>query len=586
MRRLYKHARAGASSFEMSMSKQMYPYKWVPDGLEGGPPVRNMTDVNGIKADLKKWGFFRAYGTTKAKSEAEIKAIYAKQIANLGWSEEYTMRIYDADGSLLDVNDPTHHAAFVAAVTRPLTRKELDHMLACSPPGKTFGRPCCPGAAMTPLQVELRNCLEFNKMMRAAMGLEDDDGVQVFCGIEGYILRLPTMGQFCEAHLDMSAYVYTSKFYAGDESIDVFQLKYNLEGECTFTCVPGSQSFEFRGQFIEEYADDYDLNSEETKFQISKNKPDPMGILANKKVFKIGPREIVGWVETLIHTHTTVPRASAPVMGGLMGGIKATPERAKAYLYHAGIPEYLDRYLTWRDAHIGRCWPSLSKSAYRMENAVCYPKIEKDLIAKLPDPIKSNRIKHYTQSNGTQRQELLPPDTAWYVPPHLTAHGIEDLLCYSQEEGAQELRVEAAIVQSAVLAAEAAGTPTLWKTFLTQPLKWNREDLPPRPTAESRRAAARAAAAANPKPAPKRQRKAKQAPLSAVMVGKQAADAADDSDSDAGAAGAGWKRKRNVALDSSDEDEPAAAPGPVGGAAGAIDLTFSDSDDDVIVLSD
>jgi hypothetical protein len=614
-------------------AKPLYPYKWVPGGLEGGPPVREITDLEGIQADMKLWGFCIVKAFTNQQMRDETKEIFRKNLFKQGWSDEYAMKIYGPDGSLLDVDNPAHDDAFIAAVTRPLTPKEREAMKKGMFPGMTFGRACCPGATLTNLQVELRNSKEWNNFSRAVMGLKPSDLLQVREEYEGLLWRLPTLGQFVDAHVDMSWYEYIRRLLEGDDTIHVLQRKYHLLVGGTFTCVPGSQSEEFRREFYAKYAKIYNFNSKDSKSQFDKDRPDPMDVLGNKKVFEVPPGCAVCWSPFVIHTHSTVPSNSPPVGGALMGASLCTPESAKRYLEKAGVPQCVDRFCVWSESGIGILWPSGALSPYDMNNAMCFPEIMKGLLQKLPK--ETDRIGSFKLKSGEVRPKLLPPDTSEYVPPFLTAHGIEDLLCHSQEPVAHELRIEVAMVQAAVVAAKAAGTPTKWRDFLKQPLKWNRKDFPPVPTAESMRIAARAAAAAKPKSAPKRQcpangaaggasapkrqRKAKQAavPLSEVMQGKQPADAemakqaaddetapktkrqangaaggasapkekrkkkckakqADESDSDGGAAGAGFKRKPRSFDDSEEEPEAEAAPGPVGGAVA------DDSDDDVI----
>jgi hypothetical protein len=493
--------------------------------------VYRMNDREGIlRAAHMHGGFIAGPVLTDEQGDEAILQIFERVLLNQPQLKpEYQIQIWGKNGRVLHPRKDRRE--FLEVVKNPLSVRQRENLIKGYPPHVLFGA-CCLNAN-TNLPIITHVCQD------PALAWIDFwlMGHNVVAHRERGIAKLPTMGDKEFLHIDKSIAQSVAELpLDGSEPRPTcFQKKINFGTPSKFVCVPGTHKAkaqrEIYAAYLPVYPEFSKLKSAKTAFK--KDKADPLDLVARKVTVLVPANHVWCWHGMLVHGTDKNGANDVTRFGMYCTGQIADEARYAAF--SKGRSEKADMTEGYEKGTLPVFWPSMDKPKMYPEKWKNFPKMMDNYLEKMV-PGHEWIVWEMQKNNGKMVQRLKEPDPVDFVPEPLTKLG----KCRCNIVG---------------------GT---WADFYANGGVF--EELLQRTEAD---------AAVAP------------APMSRSQGKQQAdADAADDSDSDAGAAGAGWKRKRNVALDSSDEDEPAAAPGPVGGAAGAIDLTFSDSDDDVIVLSD
>jgi hypothetical protein len=427
-------------------------FKYVYGGDPNGPPAREKQDVKNIVADFKKWGFARVKLLSLRQQQDLILENFGKIVQKQPWAD--TIKLYGADGSELDYRNPAHRQELLAILANPLSVKMRKYFEARWTMHAQFGACCDPNAFNLDIAWEIREDPFVYEILCELFGKSVADKC-VATTHERAIQKLPGKGQKALAHFDLDLKELHEQMDQGEFELCIIQGKVTGLSGSTFKCLPGSQTRAFHEEMREKYKQHYPMNKRSDKFGLRKDLPDPMNLLTSMVEFTIGPGEWLLFDSRLLHGHGTLGLQEPISFGLYMGGFLLSAKRAAKYLKKAGITEERDHLESWKCGEQVTLWPSFDTVHPEPMKFSNFPRVRQPFLDKLkPFPVSPHPYTEaYPSSDGTIRYKIKPPLDPAYVPPVLTPHGIDMLLCHSQDK---DLRAEAEAVNAAAAARRAA----------------------------------------------------------------------------------------------------------------------------------
>lgn len=426
-------------------------FKYVHGGDPNGPPAREKQDVKNIVADFKKWGFARVKLLSRQQQEDLTLQIFGNIVQKQPWAE--TIKLYGADGSELDYRNPAHRQELLAILANPLSVKMRKYFKARWTMHAEFGACCDPNAFNLDIAWAIREDPFVYEILCDLFGKSVVDKCVVTTH-ERVKQQLPGNGQTTLAHFDLDLKELHEQMDQGEFELYIIQGKATGLSESTFKCLPGSHTLAFHEEMREKYKQHYPMNRKSDKFGLRKDLPDPMNLLTSMVEFKMGPGEWLIFDSRLLHGHAKLGIQKPISFGLYLGGILLSAKRAAKYLKKAGITEERDHLESWKCGKQVTLWPSFDRVHEVPLKYKNFPKVNQTVLDKLkPSPISPHPYTtSYTSEDGTLRHIIKLPLDPEYVPPVLTPHGIDMLLCHSQDK---DLRAEAEAVNAAAAARRA-----------------------------------------------------------------------------------------------------------------------------------
>jgi hypothetical protein len=220
-----------------------------------------------------------------------------------------------------------------------------------------FGAPAFGRTFNLDVQWELRNNPVLASFAKRVFGPQHD----VHNTTDRCILKLPGKGEQSFLHLDQAPFSWTTTPDEGAASsstnANAFQQingKLVCSDHATFICCPGSHT---QGDAITElYKPLYpNVNTKSMKFALDPRKPDPLDLYKRTVALELKKGDFIYWSEQIFHG--VKMNTSGRVQFGLYLGFISKVKR-NVYLQSAGVPEYIDRYNTWRYGTKPRAYPS------------------------------------------------------------------------------------------------------------------------------------------------------------------------------------------------------------------------------------
>lgn len=419
-----------------------------------GPPAREKWDTENIRADFQYFGFARVNLLSQQQQEDLTLEIFGEIVQKQPWVE--TIKLYGADGSELDYRNPAHQKELLAILSQPLSVKMRKYFEDRWTMHRDFGACCDPNAFNLKTMWEIREDPAVYKILCALFGKSVADKV-VTPTQERAIEKLPGFGMQALAHFDLDLKELYEQMDQGEFELYVIQGKVSCMTGTKFKCLAGSHTLAFHEEMREKYKEHYPMKKRSDKFGLKKDLPDPMNLLASMVEYEMGPGEWLVFDSRLLHGHAKLEIKKPIAFGFYMGGIVLSAKRAAKYLKKAGITEERDRLEGWKCGKAVKLWPSydgVHEVPLKYKN---FPKVNQSSLDKLkPSPISPHpHTMSYTSEDGTIRYIIKLPLDPEYVPPVLTPHGIDMLLCHSQDK---DLRAEAESVNAAAAARRAGAS--------------------------------------------------------------------------------------------------------------------------------
>lgn len=430
-------------------------WKHVYSGRPTGPLAREKSDIENITTDFKHWGFARVKLLSRQQQEDLPLQIFGEIVQRQPWADGIRIELRGADGSILEYRNPAHRDELLAILTNPLSPAMRRYLYEGWPMHKQFGASSCPYAFNLAVMWQIREDPFVYRILCALFGKSVDQKA-VVATHERAIEKLPGQGQEALAHFDLDLQELYAQMDKGIFELFIVQGKVQGKTKSTFKCLPGSHTKEFHEEMRARYAEHYPMKRRTDKFGLQKEKPDPMNLQTSMVEFEIGEGEWLIFDSRLLHGHGKTSVTKPIAWGFYMGGILLSDERAAKYSKKAGVAEAVDRLQSWEEGKQVKLWPGFDPVHEVPLKHFNFPAHMEAIIAKLV-PIAGSPHPYteaYPSGDGTVRYKIKLPLDPTYVPPVLTQHGLDMLLCHSQDK---DLRAKAEAVNAAAAARRAAG---------------------------------------------------------------------------------------------------------------------------------
>ena len=379
--------------------------------FEGTVPEFDLsTDVERAADFYAEWGFVVVRALDGAKCAELIREQWNKVILKQPWSDPIKVFAPSAKREaprVLRPDDP----GFLEVVTAPLSAKQRNEFKRAWTFHRGFGACCDDAVFHLPGVCAIREDPKLYALAKRVMGTK-----KLWVGVNRSINKLPGEGEDEFIHVDANP-------FAEIKSAS------QMCGKVLYTparavFVPGTHTDEFREEFKSKYAEHYPKFSRKAaKFALSREKPDPLGIVEKAVQIPIKAGCAVFWHEWLFHGMAKTP-LNEPTEYGTYLGYFQSGSRQK-YEDKCGVTEREDRVASYRYGRAPKLWPSLDRIHFFPFRFVNYPKLLQFYVSKMPQD-------HPSIVRGA-RLTLKPWPAEGYTPPELSPLG-QKLLGISSEE--------------------------------------------------------------------------------------------------------------------------------------------------------
>ena len=382
--------------------------EYVHDAAYGEPGhVYAKTDRAGIRSAYAKDGFVVFDALSFRECQDLVFEQWRRVIATQPWKDGVRLELRDARGGVLDAENPAHRAQILAHLTGAfMTADQRREFEAGWPLHRGFGAACDPAVWNLAGVWRVREDPELYATASELLGTPE-----LHVSIDRSINKLPTQGDEALLHWDDDIYVRWLEILMGLPRKGVLQSKVQYTAS-KFVCVPGSHTDAFLEAFVPAYEGAYpNMFTAHAKFGLQRDKPDPLGLFAQKKVFRLRGGTLCCWSAALMHGHSKCA-ATDPIAWGHYQAYQAGALSAEA---HA------DRLASYRNGTIPRRFFSGDKIRFHPAKFDNYPRLLDAYLAKLPEqhPMRGTR----KNARGEDVPTLVPQPQAGYVPPPLSLLG-------------------------------------------------------------------------------------------------------------------------------------------------------------------
>ena len=398
-----------------------------------------------IHQHYQEHGFVVLRALTPAFCKKAIGEQVEKILLQQPWKPEYKLKVYkDNDETRKEELDfQTQRDEYIDTLLKaPLPSKTLQRLNDAWPLHKTFGACCDDAVFHLPTVWEVRQNEALFIVAKELMGGRDD----LWVDINRCIQKMPTKGEKEFLHWDLDKF----SDYAHDSGI---QGKVAFS-DGQFVCVPGTHTRKFHEEFNAKYKEHYLLQQTaleaegETKVRrkvskvgLKSDKPDPLDLIQQKRVFLLPAGCVLFWSSNLLHGQEPTPRW-APIEFGMYLGYmvahsredytKKAIQRQKhvnerlnkcGYLNLRPPQELADRIYSYEHGVAPMLWPSLDTVWFYPQKYENFPHLMASVIQKMtPDAVQKYKVAGITK-DWNPCDVLLPWENEGYIPPPLTDLG-------------------------------------------------------------------------------------------------------------------------------------------------------------------
>ena len=216
------------------------------------------------------------------------------------WKEEYRIRVRGKNGCILDIDSPEDRTEFLRIVMEPLSKETREHFEQGWCLHRGFGACCDPCVFHLPLVWSIRQNPNLYDIASRLMGR-----TELWVDINRSIQKLPGQGDDEFLHWDFNPFHPDAQCEASP----------GVCGKACYTrsrfvAVLGTHTPDCHRRFADAYRQHYPgVKPADRKFGLRPDRPDPLGLARQRRVFEVPAGCVVLWSPLLLHGQASAPRA-------------------------------------------------------------------------------------------------------------------------------------------------------------------------------------------------------------------------------------------------------------------------------------